>query len=73
LAGLRFDIEDEDIRLQGQVASVTYTLVEFESCEEGAAYDKSRHTETWIRKSAKWEKAEAELHGSAADEIPRDY
>jgi hypothetical protein len=57
-AGLRFDLEDETILLHGETATVSYTLVEFESCEEGAAYDKDRRTESWIRKAEGWERAE---------------
>ena len=72
LAGMRFDIEDEEILLQRKAATVTYTLVQFESCEEGAAYDKVRRTETWIRKAEAWEKVEAGLQGSGADKISLD-
>jgi hypothetical protein len=72
LAGLRFDIEDEAILLQGKAATVTYTLVQFESCEEGAAYDKGRRTENWIRKAEGWEIVETGLQGSATDKTSSD-
>jgi hypothetical protein len=54
-----FDIQMEEIRIQGDSAIVSYVLVLFETCEEGAPLSEaSRHKEHWIRKTNGWEPEE---------------
>jgi hypothetical protein len=54
--GRIFDIQMEDIRVQGNSAIVSYVLALFENCEEGApVYEASRHKEHWIRGAKRWE------------------
>jgi predicted ester cyclase len=60
-SGQIYDLEDVEIRLKGQTASVQYTFVEFQSCEEGAAYQKSRQVETWTRNAQGWHIVETPL------------
>jgi hypothetical protein len=58
LGGQTFDLRKEEIRLQGNAASISYVLVLFETCEEGAPYEASRHKEKWVRTTKGWEPVE---------------
>ena len=58
-SGRVFDIQNEEIRFQGNVATVSYVLVVFESCEEGAPYEATREKEVWIRMAKGWEHVES--------------
>jgi hypothetical protein len=55
-SGRIFDIQMEEIWIQGNAATVSYVLVLFETCEEGAPYQASRQKENWIRRSKGWER-----------------
>jgi hypothetical protein len=55
-SGRVFDIQMEEIRMRGNAATVSYVLVLFESCEEGAPYEASRQKENWIRRTKGWER-----------------
>ena len=57
-SGRTFDIQDEQIQIEGNIAKVSYVLVVFESCEEGAPYQASRETETWVRRANGWKRVE---------------
>ena len=58
-SGRIFDIQMEEIRIQGKSAIVSYALVLFETCEEGAPLSEvSRHKERWIRGTNGWEPEE---------------
>jgi hypothetical protein len=58
-SGRVFDIQTEEIRLQGKSAIVSYVLVFFATCEEGAPLSGvSRHKEHWIRGINGWEPEE---------------
>jgi hypothetical protein len=58
-SGRIFDIQMEEIRIQGKSAIVSYVLVFFETCEEGAPLSEvSRHKEHWIRGTDGWEPEE---------------
>jgi hypothetical protein len=58
-SGQIFDIQMEEIRIQGKSAMVSYLLVFFESCEEGAPLSEvSRHEEHWIKGTNGWESEE---------------
>jgi len=50
-SGRIFDVLDEEIRIDGDTATVSYLLVVFDNCEEGAPYSGFRETETWIRRA----------------------
>jgi len=63
-SGQIYDLEEIEIRLKGQTASVQYIFVEFESCEEGAAYQKSRQVETWIRNTQGWQIVETPMRNA---------
>jgi hypothetical protein len=54
-SGQIYDIEDERIHVHEQTATVEYVFVQFERCEEGAAFDKSPRLETWTRKGGVWQ------------------
>jgi predicted ester cyclase len=60
-SGQIYDLEEIEIRLKGQTASVRS---EFEGCEEGAAYQKSRQVETWIRKTQGWQIVETPMRNA---------
>jgi hypothetical protein len=53
--GRTFAIREEEIRLQGNVATVSYVLVLFETCEEGSPYEASSHEEKWAHKAKGWQ------------------
>ena len=54
--GQIFDIQMEEIRIQDNSAIVSYVLVLFENCEEGAPiYEASRYKEHWIRRAKRWD------------------
>jgi hypothetical protein len=56
--GRSFDIQIDEIRIQGKSAIVSYALVFFESCEEGSpVIEVSPHKERWIRGTNGWEPA----------------
>ena len=57
-SGRIFDVQNEEIRFDGNAATVSYVLVVFESCEEGAPYQAFRQTETWIRRAKAWKPVE---------------
>jgi hypothetical protein len=57
-SGRIFDIQMEEICIQGNAATVSYVLVLFETCEEGAPYEASRHKEKWIRRTKGWERGD---------------
>ena len=57
-SGRIFDVQDEQTRFDGNTATVSYVLVIFESCEEGAPYQAFRETETWIRRANAWKPVE---------------
>jgi hypothetical protein len=49
----------EEIHIQGKSAIVSYVIVFFETCEEGAPLSEvSRHKEHWIRGTNGWEPEE---------------
>jgi hypothetical protein len=54
-SGRIFDIQMEEIRIQGNAATVSYVLVLFESCEEGAPYRTCPQQERWVRSIKEWE------------------
>jgi hypothetical protein len=54
-SGRIFDIQMEEIRIQGNAATVSYVLVLFESCEEGAPYRTCPQKERWVRRAKEWE------------------
>ena len=57
-SGRSFDIQIDEIRMQGKSAIVSYALVLFESCEEGSpVIEVSQHKERWIRGTSGWEPA----------------
>lgn len=66
--GRTFDIQDEEIRLQGNVARISYLLVLFVSCEEGAPYEAIRLSETWVRNAKAWEWVAESTRGSSGEE-----
>jgi hypothetical protein len=54
-SGRIIDIQTEDIRVQGKSAIVSYVIVFFESCEEGAPIAQvSRRKEHWTRETNGW-------------------
>ena len=53
--GRTFDIREEESRLQGNIATVSYVLVLFETCEEGSPYEASSHEEKWAYKAKGWQ------------------
>ena len=54
--GQAFDIQDLwTTPVEGGLA-VTYTLVRYESCEEGAAYYEVKRSETWAKVEGHWRK-----------------
>ena len=53
--GRTFDIREEESRLQGNIATVSYVLVLFETCEEGSPYEASSHEEKWAYKAKRWQ------------------
>jgi hypothetical protein len=58
-SGKIFDIQMEEIHIQGKSAIVSYVIVFFETCEEGAPLSEvSRHKEHWIRGTNGWEPEE---------------
>ena len=57
-SGRIFDVQNQEIRIDGNTATVSYVLVVFESCEEGAPYQAFRETETWIRRTNAWKPVE---------------
>jgi hypothetical protein len=58
-SGRIFDIQMEEIRIQGNSAIVSYVLMLFETCEEGAPLSEaSRYKEHWIRRANGWEPEE---------------
>jgi hypothetical protein len=58
-SGRSFDIQMEQIRVQGKSAFVSYVVAFFETCEEGAPISElSRHKEYWVRGTSGWEPEE---------------
>jgi hypothetical protein len=53
--GQTFAIREEESRFQGNVATVSYVLVLFETCEEGSPYEASSHEEKWAYKAQGWQ------------------
>jgi hypothetical protein len=53
--GQTFAIREEKSRFQGNVATVSYVLVLFETCEQGSPYEASSHEEKWTYKAKGWQ------------------
>ena len=59
--GRTFAIREEENRFQGNLATVSYVLVLFETCEEGSPYEASPHKEKWAYKAKGWQFVEQDV------------
>jgi hypothetical protein len=58
LAGPSFELRIDSVHVHDDTAAVSYTLIVFESCEEGAPYESIQAQENWVRTGDSWRPVE---------------